>query len=127
MRAFMRRGLCAVGVAGGITLLGLGIATSSASAAEEPAGTTPAAVSSTTGEDGTGSGNQTSPVAAAPVEASGNQVTVLGDNNESGGSADGGASNSVGSGETTSGADGDGRATRPHPRWSCPATPRATR
>ena len=35
----------------------------------------------TDGQDGTGAGNQTDADATAPVEASGNQVTVIGDGN----------------------------------------------
>src|SRR5215203_5684682 len=43
-----------------------------------------AAGDTTNGQDGTGAGNQTDADAAAPVEASGNQVTVIGDGNEAG-------------------------------------------
>ncbi len=43
-------------------------------------GTTPAG-NTTDGGQGNGSGNQTDPAASAPVDGSGNQVTVLGDGN----------------------------------------------
>src|SRR5690349_20509623 len=45
----------------------------------------------TTGEDGVASGNQSAVQVEAPVDASGNQVTVIGDGNESAGAVGPGA------------------------------------
>ena len=61
------------------------------------------------------SGNQTGGHATAPVDASDNQVTVIGDDNKSAGSTDQGGSNDTASssgpsssGDSTSGAGGNG-------------------
>ena len=74
----------------------------------------------TNGQSGSGSGNQTSPAATAPVDASGNQVTVIGDGNSSdnitaSGSADGNES------DTTSGEDGTGSGNQTSPTFFAPA------
>ena len=107
MRTSVRRMLCATAIAGGFTVLGIAFATSSASAADAP--------NATSGANGLVSGNQTGGHATAPVDASDNQVTVIGDNNKSGGSTDqggsGDSSSSSGpssSGNSTSGAGGNG-------------------
>ncbi len=84
-----RRGMVVLGIAGGITLLGAGFAASSAAADEN--GLPPGIIASddTSGEDGVLSGNQVDADADAPVDVSGNQVTVIGDGNESAGDGDG--------------------------------------
>ena len=64
MKNVVRRGMFVIGIAGGITILGSGIAASSASADEAPpgalvvSGTSAGDDDETTGEDGTASGNQ---------------------------------------------------------------------
>ncbi|MET0931830.1 MAG: chaplin family protein, partial [Aeromicrobium sp.] len=65
---------------------------------------------STSGNDGTASGNQTDAAVDAPVDAADNQVTVLGDGNDNTGSGSGGgaAGSSRSGGATTSGDDGTG-------------------
>ena len=107
MRTHVRRMLCATAIAGGFTVLGFAFATQSASAAEAPG--------TTSGVSGLVSGNQTGGHATAPVDASDNQVTVIGDNNTSGGSTDQGGRNDTASssgpsssGDSTSGAGGIG-------------------
>jgi len=70
MRTSVRRMLCATAIAGGFTVLGIAFATT-ASAADAP--------SATSGANGLVSGNQTGGDATAPVDASDNQVTVIGD------------------------------------------------
>ncbi|GGF52577.1 hypothetical protein GCM10011519_28160 [Marmoricola endophyticus] len=65
----------------------------------------------TDGTDGTGSGNQVGLGNVAPVDASGNQITVLGDGNtNAGGTNPGTSGTSTGTtgGGTTSGTDGTG-------------------
>ena len=64
----------------------------------------------TDGQDGPGAGNQTDAGATAPVEASGNQVTVIGDGNNNAASNQNGSGNSTAdsSGDTTDGQDGAG-------------------
>jgi hypothetical protein len=74
MHAYLRRALCAVGLTGGIVLLGIGLA--EAASADGPSGPV------TTGESGILSGNQTGVDAQAPINASGNQVTVIGQRNQ---------------------------------------------
>jgi len=102
MHAWIRRALCAVGVTGGIVLLGIGLA--EAASADDTGPTT-------TGESGIISGNQTDAHAAAPVDLSGNQVTVVGQRNHvtstgSSGTPSGAAGSS--GHQTTSGPDGAG-------------------
>jgi hypothetical protein len=91
--------LCAVGITGGIVLLGIGL--SEAASAD---GTGP----TTTGQNGIGSGNQTGVSVQAPVNATGNQVTVIGQHNTtqsvagtSSGSGTAGTGSSAGSPTTT--------------------------
>jgi LPXTG-motif cell wall-anchored protein len=81
-----------IGLAGGFTVLGAGIAASTATADEQApvvglaaAGQTAADDENdeTSGENGTGSGNQVEADAEAPVNATDNQVTVIGDGNQS--------------------------------------------
>lgn len=72
MRTVVRRALCAGAFGGGFRVLGIALATSPASAADQ---------SSTSGESGLQSGNQTAAQAEAVVEATGNQVTVIGEDN----------------------------------------------
>jgi len=106
MHAYVRRALCAAGLTGGIVLLGVGLAeASSADTGQGPV---------TTGQSGILSGNQTGVDAQAPVNLSGNQVTVIGQRNDttstsasstsSPGTSTGGSSGSP----TTSGQDGIG-------------------
>ena len=84
-----RRGMVVLGIAGGITLLGAGFAASSAAADEIGLPTGIVASDRTSGEDGVLSGNQVDADVGAPVDASGNQVTVIGDGNESAGDGEG--------------------------------------
>jgi hypothetical protein len=106
MHAWIRRALCAAGLTGGIVLLGIGLA--EASSADDTSGP------HTTGESGILSGNQTAVDAQAPINLSGNQITVIGQRNHtsstgtaSTGSAQGPSGSSSGS-PTTSGAHGIG-------------------
>ena len=73
MRTHVRRALCATAIAGGFTVLGIAYATT-ASAADAP--------DTTSGASGLVSGNQTGGNATAPVDASDNQVTVIGNGNK---------------------------------------------
>ena len=72
MHPVLRRALCAIGLTGGAVLLGIGLA--DAASADDSGPTT-------TGESGILSGNQTGVGAQAPVNLSGNQVTVIGQDN----------------------------------------------
>lgn len=112
MRALVRRGLCVIGIAGGITLLGAGIAASTATADEGGAGLGSVASANssdtTSGDDGAGSGNQTDTGGTAPVDASGNQVTVIGDGNRSDGSQSDGSDTVDPDAPSTPGAPGQG-------------------
>jgi hypothetical protein len=85
MHSYLRRALCAVGLTGGIVLLGIGLA--EAASADGPSGPV------TSGESGILSGNQTGADAQVPVNVSGNQVTVIGQDNKT---------TSTGSSSTTS-------------------------
>jgi LPXTG-motif cell wall-anchored protein len=106
MKASIRRALCAVGLTGGIVLVGVGLA----EAASADTGSGPV----TTGESGIVSGNQTGADVQAPVNASGNQITVIGQRNHttSTGSSSTGTSTSsggsTGGSPTTSGQSGIG-------------------
>ena len=106
MRTSVRRTLCATAIAGGFTVLGIAFAASSASAADAP--------NTTSGASGLVSGNQTGRAGHRPGGAAGNQVTVIGNDNKSGGSAQGGSSDTSASsgpsssGDTTSGEGGTG-------------------
>ncbi len=65
----------------------------------------------TDGQDGTGAGNQTDADATAPLQASGNQVTVIGDGNNNTADSDQngtGSSTADSSGDTTDGQDATG-------------------
>jgi LPXTG-motif cell wall-anchored protein len=96
-RSVVRRGLVAVGVAGGATALGLALGAGTAAADE------------TSGQDGLLSGNQSNATAEVPVEVSGNQVTVIGDGNQSDGATEPDSSPAPGAGSdagSTSGEDG---------------------
>ena len=73
-----------------------------------------AADGTTSGADGNGSGNQTDADATVPVDASGNQVTVIGDGNE----ADSTSTDSTPTGtdgDTTAGQDGTGSGNQTSP------------
>ncbi len=61
-----------------VTVIGDG---NTSETADDETGTDGSGGDTTDGEDGTGSGNQTAPGIVAPVDPSGNQVTVLGDDN----------------------------------------------
>ncbi|HET6167552.1 MAG TPA: chaplin family protein [Marmoricola sp.] len=104
MHAWIRRALCAVGLTGGIVLLGIGLA--EASSADGTSGP------HTTGESGILSGNQTAVDAQAPINLSGNQVTVIGQHNHAtsaGASSTGtGGGGSAPASPTTSGEHGIG-------------------
>ncbi|MCW2849222.1 MAG: hypothetical protein JWR90_3196 [Marmoricola sp.] len=74
----------------------------------------------TSGADGTGSGNQTNPAVTAPVDGSGNQVTVIGDGNTSS-STGGGTTGTPGTdASTTSGQDGTGSGNQTEPVITAP-------
>jgi hypothetical protein len=101
MHAYLRRALCAVGLTGGIVLLGVGLA--EAASADGPSGPV------TSGAGGIVSGNQTGADVQAPIDLSGNQVTVIGQDNKTtstGGSTT--ASSAPSGSPTTSGEDGIG-------------------
>ncbi len=68
---------------------------------------------------GTGAGNQTSPAVTAPLEATGNQVTVIGDGNTSDTDQTGGSS-PAGSGSETDGQDGTGSGNQTSPAATLP-------
>ena len=81
--------------------------------AESPSAPAPGPASTpahTSGEEGVGSGNQTTITACAPISVDGNQVTVVGDDNHgaAGSSPDACESASVGGSGETSGEDGVG-------------------
>jgi hypothetical protein len=103
MHAWLRRALCAVGITGGIVLLGFGLAEAASADGSGP---------TTTGQSGILSGNQTGADAQAPVNLSGNQITVIGQRNHTTSSSasstsSGGSGGSSGS-PTTSGQNGGG-------------------
>jgi hypothetical protein len=101
MHAWIRRALCAAGLTGGLLLLGFGLAEAASADDSGPV---------TTGESGILSGNQTDADARAPINLSGNQVTVIGQDNKvtsTGGSSTAGGAGGSGS-PTTSGEDGIG-------------------
>lgn len=109
----VRRVLYAVLMAAGIVVLGSQFSTASADT-EVPDTTTAAAATAaadedqTSGEDGVLSGNQTDSGVETEVDVTGNQVTVIGDGNESS-SGDGSAEASITpGGDSTSGDDGAG-------------------
>ncbi|HET7735787.1 MAG TPA: chaplin family protein, partial [Nocardioidaceae bacterium] len=94
-RDAVRRSMLVIGLAGGFTVLGAGIAASTATADEQAPVVGVAAAGhaaaddendendETSGESGTGSGNQVEADVEAPVDATDNQVTVIGDGNQS--------------------------------------------
>ena len=103
MHAWLRRALCAVGITGGIVLLGFGLAEAASADGSGP---------TTTGQSGILSGNQTGADAQAPVNLSGNQITVIGQRNHTTSSStsstsSGGSGGSSGS-PTTSGQNSGG-------------------
>ena len=61
-----------------VTVIGDG---NTSETADDETGTDGSGGDTTDGQDGTGSGNQTAPGVEAPVDTSGNQVTVIGDGN----------------------------------------------
>ncbi|MBW8750388.1 MAG: DUF320 domain-containing protein [Propionibacteriales bacterium] len=107
MNAWIRRALCAVGITGGIVLLGLGLAEAASADGDGPV---------TTGESGILSGNQTGADVKAPINLSGNQITVIGQHNHAssaGASTTGASTTGTGGGSspgspTTSGEHGIG-------------------
>ena len=113
MHAWVRRALCAVGVTGGIVLLGIGLAET---ASADDGGPT------TTGENGIVSGNQTGAQVAAPLDLSGNQVTVLGQGNQvtSTGSSGTPSGPDSASSPTTSGEGGAGSGNQTTPDVQAP-------
>ena len=104
MHTWIRRAMCALGLTGGVLLLGFLMAESASAAGNN----------TTSGQDGLGSGNQTGVHATAPVNLTGNHVTVIGhDNTATGsgsdattGSTTAGTSGTSTGGNTTSGQDG---------------------
>ncbi len=74
----------------------------------------------TSGQGGNGSGNQTDADAKAPVDATGNQVTVIGDGNHnaSESSNDGGSGDT--GGDTTNGQSGNGSGNQTSPTATAP-------
>jgi hypothetical protein len=100
MHAYLRRALCAVGLTGGIVLLGIGLA--EAASADGPSGPV------TSGESGILSGNQTGVDAQAPINASGNQITVIGQDSKAISSGGAATTSPPPGSPTTSGEDGIG-------------------
>jgi hypothetical protein len=92
--------LCAVGLTGGIVLLGIGLA--EAASADGPGGPV------TSGESGILSGNQTGADAQAPVNVSGNQVTVVGQDNKTTSTGSSSTTSPSSGSPTTSGQNGIG-------------------
>jgi hypothetical protein len=92
--------LCAVGLTGGIVLLGIGLA--EAASADGPGGPV------TSGESGILSGNQTGADAQAPVNVSGNQVTVIGQDNKTTSTGSSSTTSPSSGSPTTSGQNGIG-------------------
>ncbi|HEX2895286.1 MAG TPA: chaplin family protein [Marmoricola sp.] len=101
MHAYVRRALCAVGLTGGAVLLGIGLA----DAASADGGSTGPV---TSGESGILSGNQTAAGAQAPINLSGNQVTVIGQRNHNTSTSASSASSSGSGSPTTTGQNGGG-------------------
>jgi len=101
MNAWIRRALCAVGITGGIVLLGFGLAEAASADGDGPV---------TSGESGILSGNQTGADVKAPVNLSGNQITVIGQHNHasSAGAAQTGSGGTTTGSPTTSGEHGIG-------------------
>ncbi len=107
----LRRGLLVAGFTGGLLVLGIGLGAGTASADE------------TSGQDGILSGNQSHLDVTAPVEVSGNQVTVIGRDNSSAGSGSGGsgAGGAASDGaDSTDGRDGAGSGNQTDGRASAP-------
>jgi LPXTG-motif cell wall-anchored protein len=100
MHAYVRRALCAVGLTGGIVLLGVGLA--EAASADGPSGPV------TSGEGAILSGNQTGADVQAPIDLSGNQVTVIGQDNKATSTGAATTSSPPPGSPTTSGEDGGG-------------------
>jgi hypothetical protein len=104
MRTSIRRTLCATAIAGGFTVLGIAFTTTAAEAADQP--------NTTSGASALVSGNQTGVDADAPVNAGGNQITVIGDGNrndsDSGSPAGSDTASDSSSGASTSGEQGTG-------------------
>jgi LPXTG-motif cell wall-anchored protein len=102
MNAWIRRALCAVGITGGIVLLGLGLAEAASADGDGPV---------TSGESGILSGNQTGADVKAPINLSGNQITVIGQHNHAtsaGASSTGTGGGSASGSPTTTGEHGIG-------------------
>ena len=99
MHATIRRALCAVGITAGIMLLGFGLAEAASADGNGP---------TTNGQDAILSGNQTGVGAQAPVNASGNQVTVIGHDNSTTSSGSSATASAPSGSPTTSGKDGAG-------------------
>jgi hypothetical protein len=101
MNAWIRRALCAVGITGGIVLLGFGLAEAASADGDGPV---------TSGESGILSGNQTGADVKAPINLSGNQITVIGQHNHasSAGAAQTGSGGTTSGSPTTSGEHGIG-------------------
>ena len=91
---------------GGNAISVLGDSSSSGSATNGAgSGSSNSASSSTSGADGTASGTQVNPDVKAPVNVSGNAISVLGDSKSTGSTTTGTQSTSGGSGSSTSGSD----------------------
>ena len=126
------QGLISVDVPIELTGNAVSAAGDSSSTATTTDGTTtdaaaPAAASGpvTSGSDGTGSGTQVVPVAAAPVTVTGNAISVVGDSgsaNGSSGPVGSGFGANPASGPVTSGSDGTGSGTQVAPVVAVPVT-----
>jgi hypothetical protein len=121
MNAWIRRALCAVGITGGIVLLGLGLAEAASADGDGPV---------TSGESGILSGNQTGADVKAPINLSGNQITVIGQHNHA--TSAGASSTGTGGGPPRAArpprvSTGSGPATRPRSASRRRSTSPATR
>ncbi len=103
-----------------VTVIGDGNTASGSSTGPAPGSASGTDGSTTSGTDGTGSGNQTNAGAAAPVDATGNQVTVIGDGNTAENTTTEGDTAGATDGNTTSGQDGTGSGNQTEPAITAP-------
>jgi len=106
---------------GGNAISLLGDSSSSGSATNGAGGgSSNSASSSTSGADGTASGTQVSPDAKAPVNVSGNAISVLGDSRSAGSTSNAGSSTASNSADETDGTDGVASGTQVSPDLALP-------
>jgi hypothetical protein len=105
-----------------VTVIGDGNRNQAAPNSAAPASTTSSGSETTSGENGAGSGNQTDAGATAPVQASDNQVTVIGDGNTAYSGTTGEATTGSSGGGTTSGKNGAGSGNQIKPSFRAPVS-----